>query len=104
MDVGVRVLLVTAWLSMAVGCGPEQGSVGSSAAPVLCDRNLGPVDSGIPSEAGPIVECTAFDAGTNVEVVPRCLVGEGADGGMFWGCCVQLHDPPGSFLVLTACQ
>jgi len=91
---------------MAAGCGSAQapGSSHGTSAPVLCDRNVGPVDSGIPSEAGPIVECTAYDAGTNEEVVARCLPGAYADGGTFWQCCVQLSDPPGSFIVLTTCR
>jgi hypothetical protein len=102
---GLRGLLL-AWLSMAVGCGSEQGSASGSAmpAPVLCDRNLGPVDSGIPSETGPIVQCVAVGSNsTHVMAVPRCLPGADADGGMFWQCCVQLHDPPDSFIVLTEC-
>ncbi len=98
--------LLLAWLSIAAGCGSEQGSAGSSAtpAPILCDRNSGPVDSGTPTEAGPIVECAVVGMGsTHVMVVPRCLSGVAADGGMFWQCCVQLRDPPDSFVVLTEC-
>ena len=57
------------------------------------DRNLGPVDSGLASEAGPIVECTVGSV---------CMGGEGADGGMHWECCVeqQMGDSP---IVLTSC-
>jgi|HubBroStandDraft_6_1064221.scaffolds.fasta_scaffold236673_2 hypothetical protein len=91
---------------MAIGCGSSQAPASSNGtpAPVLCNRNLGPVDSGIPSETGPIVECTTFDAGTSEEVVPHCLPQADADGGTFWECCVQLSDPPGSSIGLTACR
>ena len=78
---------------MAAACSPAQGSPGDGRAPALCDIHRGPVDSGVPTEAGPIVECP---------VGSICMGGAGPDGGMHWECCEQ--DPLGGPIVLTTCR
>jgi hypothetical protein len=65
---------------VGIGCGNDSASVDDAGSPVLCSRDLGPVDSGTEAEAGPIAQCKS-----GWSCVPF---------GGSWECCIRSANPP----------